>query len=397
MTMTQENDREFDEALRKLLQDRLDSVNVSSTFQAKVLETIHERHVKHEYPHRFNGKNRRLRTLLWQSVAAVMVVAMIAFADYSLSKNAPGNGQFHSTNLINGTNMATSGVMMNADSTSAAGTSSHSVGTIETQAVVFGQFAAINTVNLQLVSGVTGDIQSKLKGQAQNSLPQMADRISSLSRQRFTVRCQLYNSSNTSITGKDLQGMLFILNRPGQLTPSKESDWEYFVNGPNQVIPAHHSVTWSFSPNPAPPYTSLDHRYVHIVWLTNQNVAGAPSLVIHPLPIQLKQDRMIVYKEVSPQIQFLRIQATVKNQGSTPLPLSSLLGMLFFKTDPKASLLSSATYKYFDDVLPLGKSYQSIMPGQTGQVQFEIVGVPGMNMTKLPFTLLVVKRSDIGA
>lgn len=389
--MTHEEDREFDEALQKLLQDRIESVNVSSSFQAKVLETIQERHGKYGNRHHFGGRNKRWTMLIWQSVAAVMIVAMIAFVGARLTQPTQNQMQFSDMH------MAGSNSLMQSSSTSATGTASHSINVTESEAVVFGKFAAISTENIQLLSGVVSKKQANTKEQVQNSLPQMADRINSLSMQRFTVRCQLYNSSNQAIQGKELLGMLFILNRPGQLTPSKESDWEYFVNGPNQLIPAHHAVTWSFSPNPAPPYKTLNHRYVHIVWLTNQNMTGAPSFVIHPLPIQLKKDRMIVYKEVSPQIQFLRIQATVKNQGTTPLPLSSLLGMLFFKTDAHASILSSATYKYFDDVLPLGKVYQSIMPGQTGQVQFEIVGVPGVDMTKLPFTLLVVKRSDIGA
>ncbi len=387
--MTHEEDREFDEALQKLLQDRIESVNVSSSFQAKVLETIQERHGKYGNWLRYGTRNKRWMVFMWQSVAAVMIVAMIAFVGARVTQPAQNQMQFSDMH------MAGSNSLMKSSSTSATGTSSANA--TESEAVVFGKFAAISTENIQLVQGVVSTKQANDKGQVQNLLPQMADRISSLSKQRFTVRCQLYNSSNQAIQGKKLLGMLFILNRPGQLTPSKESDWEYFVNGPNQVIPAHQAVNWSFSPNPAPPYTSLQHRYVHIVWLTNQNMTGAPSFVIHPLPIQLKKDRMIVYKEVSPQIQFLRIQATVKNQGTTPLPLSSLLGMLFFKTDSHASILSAATYKYFDDVLPLGKTYQSIMPGQTGQVQFEIVGVPGMDMTKLPFTLLVVKRSDIGA
>ena len=354
--MTPEDDREFEEALRKVLQERLESTTVSSTFQTKVLETISSQHLRDSGRYRHSTLKRRLWFApLWQSVAAVLLVMVIAYSGAFLTKSPGLNTPFKPTQM--GTFNAASNTTMTPSE------------------VVFGSFAAITTQNIQLVP----------------------DRHSSLSTQRFTVRCQLYNSSNTAMQGNDLRGMLFLLNRMGQLTPSRANDWEYFVNGPKQVISPHHAVTWSFSPNPAPPYTTLNDRYVHIVWFTDQTVTGAPNFVIHPLPIKLQKDRMVVYKVVKPGIQLLRIQATIQNQGSTPLSYSSLLGMLFFKTNATASLLSSATYRYFDDVVPLGKSSLTIAPGQSGQAQFEIVGVPGVDMTKLPITLLVVRRSDIGA
>ena len=354
--MTPEDDREFEEELQRVMKERLESMSVSPTFQTKVLETISNHHLRGKGRHRHSTLKRRVWLApLWQSVTAILLVMVMAYAGTTLIKSPALNSPFKPTQPIT----------FNAASNT----------TMTPSEVVFGSFAAITTQNIQLVP----------------------DRHSSLSTQRFTVRCQLYNSSDTAMQGNDLRGMLFLLNRPGQLTPSRENDWEYFVNGPKQVIPPHHAVTWSFSPNPAPPYTTLHNRYVHIVWLTDQTVTGAPNFVIHPLPVELKKDRMVVYKEVKPGIQLLRIQATIQNQGSTPLPYSSLLGMLFFKTNATASLLSSSTYRYFDDVVPIGKSYLTIAPGQSGQVRFEIVGVPGVDMTKLPITLLVVRRSDIGA
>jgi hypothetical protein len=71
--------------------------------------------------------------------------------------------------------------------------------------------------------------------------------------------------------------------------------------------------------------------------------------------------------------------------------------MLFFERQPGVSLLSQGTYKYFDDIAPVAGNPTVLKPGESGEVQFVITGVPGTDMTRLPLTILLVARDQIGA
>lgn len=220
-----------------------------------------------------------------------------------------------------------------------------------------------------------------------------------LARQEFTVSTRLYNTSDQPLAGASLQGMLFILRQPAGLSPDVEADWEYFVDGPKAVIPPHQSVLWTFTPNPAPPYKTLSDRVAHMIWMFRSPHPAYPTLYLGTLPVRVTQVHLQITGSTHTAVvtQFIRVTARLTNQGSSDWDERSALGMLFFQTNPGASLLSRGTYKYFDDITPVGQASTVLRPGQSGEVQFIITGVPGTDMRQLPLTILLVARNQIGA
>ncbi len=213
----------------------------------------------------------------------------------------------------------------------------------------------------------------------------------------LTFHARLYNTSASPVSGRQLQGMLFVLHRAGGLSPMQASDWEYFVNGPNVVIPPHSSAAWSFTLNPTPSFTHLNNRYIHLVWMLRKQSARLPSLSMGLMPIHVSQVHVRVTGTGGVGDQFLTITARVRNGGRQPWIPHTALGMLFFERYPGAELLSRGTYKYFDDVVVLSGPSQKLEPGQSATVEFQITGVPNTNMLNLPLRILLVARSQVGA
>jgi len=226
-----------------------------------------------------------------------------------------------------------------------------------------------------------------------------ANHFVQLGRQEFTVSTQLYNNSLKPLDGRDLQGMLFVLNQPTGVTPVRQADWEYFVDGPQAVIPPHQSTPWDFTPNPAPSYQTLKDRTVHLIWMFRTPDPSFPTFYLGTLPVQTAGVRLQITGTTTgaTHTQFLRVTAMLTNKGAHNWDMRSALGLLFFDSTPGASLLSRGTYKYFDDVAPVIAGHYVLRPGQTVQAQFIITGVPGTDMRRLPLTILLVARKQIGA
>ncbi|KYP81219.1 hypothetical protein [Ferroacidibacillus organovorans] len=216
--------------------------------------------------------------------------------------------------------------------------------------------------------------------------------IMSLAPQSVTVHATLVNQSDRPIAGKDLQGMLFILKNSSGLSPLQWGDWEYFVNGPSGVIPAHGSLPWSFTPNPTPPFTSLASRQVHMIWMFRKGVQNAPTLTIGTLPIATQVQSVVVTGRVQ-SVQFFTVNVTARNESQRAIALNHVMGILIFgKGEP---LLSRSTYKYFDDVTHSAKM-EWLKPGQSRILSFTLTGVPGVEMQKLSSHVFLVARSQLG-
>lgn len=221
--------------------------------------------------------------------------------------------------------------------------------------------------------------------------------IQELSPKPFTVATVIANTTNKPVNGNNLEGMLFILGDTSGLTPNHYNDWEYFVDGPSEIIPPHGRVLWYFAPNPAPRFQALGNRTAHLVWFFRTPQPGYPTLQLGALPIAVKHvDIRVTGKSKGPiSMQFLTITAQIQNRGQTPWAMSSALGMLFFQNG-SGSILSKATFKYFDDVYPAPGSPALLLPGQTGAAVFRITGVPGTDMTRLPLKILLISRAQVG-
>ncbi len=225
----------------------------------------------------------------------------------------------------------------------------------------------------------------------------MSVKLATRSRIPLMIKMRLYNNSQQPVKGQDLQGMLFILDAPVGLNPIAKEDWEYFVNGPSRVIAPHKSVSWSFSPNPAPPFESLVNRYAHVIWLYRKPMANQPTLQLGTLPVRVSQVQLQVLSTRPDGMQYLSISAMLHNASNTPWSMRSALAMLFFQNAPGDLLLSLGTYKYFDDITPVAGESDVIPPGKESKAVFLLGGIPGVDMTKLPLSIFLVDRTQIGA
>lgn len=371
--MTPRNDHEFEEALKQVLSQKTEDFAMNPTMQEQVLGRIAANQAATHGLAKGSSRRRSFARVgsVIASGAAAVILAAVAVSRLGFAGFGPSPTQ--TTNVVNQAARPGHGV-------SASGQ--------EALPSLQAPLAPIATRGLTLVAG-TGATAEYSKA-APGNAPQLAN-------QTFTVKCSLYNASDQPIAGPSLQGMLFILRKSASLSPTSVNDWEYFVNGPSQTIPAHGSVSWSFTPNPAPPYRSLANRTAHMIWLLRTPNPSLPSLFLGTLPVRASNVRVHVISTGPAQTQFLRITAELQNLGSTPWSTRAALAMLFFSRRPGAALLSRGTYKYFDDISSQAGYPTVVQPGQKTAVQFIITGVPHTDMTKEPLTVLLVPRNQIGA
>ncbi len=398
--MSRLDDEEFDKTLRDTLHGQLDSMLLSKNFEEHVLDQLaarkgseaqletqieHSVALKKVSATKWEVFTKGRRRIAWLGTGfAVMLIGLI-----TLGVSNPGNGR----NLQSASHSVAS-VRSSAASQLVSRTS------ITSLAATLAPISSVNIhVTVSTASGAQGDTANNTAHFSAQTVPTGKPAIHPLvplSQQLITFHIQLYNSSNSPIAGKDLQGMLFFLGRNGGLSPVQASDWEYFVNGPQQVIPPHQSVNWSFTPNPTPVFTNLNNRYIHLVWFLRQPNAAFPSLTMGTLPISVSHIHETVIGQGGAQVQFLRISATVTNKGSKVWDPKTSLAMLFFNRHAGAQLLGHGTYKYFDDITLNGEKSSEILPGHSSNVIFDIVGVPHTNMLKLPLRILLIARNQVG-
>ncbi|PWI56652.1 hypothetical protein [Sulfoacidibacillus thermotolerans] len=374
--MNRLNDEELDKALRDTLHGQLDEVLLKKDFEQKVLERIvnKESRISQEVQKLQPQLQKRSRKGKWAaftlgsqrviglSIGAVaMLIGLVILGVLRPERSLPLSSASHSADSKIGVLRAT--------------------------------LAPIAVENVEVISGAAPLEQSGANQEAHGQ----AQKIVALSKQLLTVQAQLYNASGLPISGKDLQGMLFVLRQPSELSPVQESDWEYFVNGPNDMILPHRSVSWSFTLNPTPTFAHLRNHTVHLVWFLRHTNNAFPSLTMGTLPISTSDIRESVIGMGGANVQFLRITARLTNRGVVPWNPRSALAMLFFDRQAGVALFSRKTYKYFDDVTPLAGSSTSLAPGQSMTATFDIVGVPDTDMRQLPLHILLVARDQVGA
>ncbi len=356
--MNDHDDERWEKHMRQVLKEGTKQLEFSESMQEAVLQKLDARHNTAKSK-RANFGSRRMR-IAWTAgltgAVACVVLFLVIFqfgvkAPSQLSKN--GFGFVSSSSLAS--HEGTMNTTMNAMSTSAQLTAS---------------LAPIESTSVKLVQHMS---------------------------KRLTIKMRLYNNSQQPVNGQDLQGMLFILNDPVGLNPVAKEDWEYFINGPNRVIAQHTSVSWSFSPNPAPPFQSLINRYAHVIWLYRKPQANQPTLQIGTLPVRVSQVQLQVLSTRPDGMQYLQITAILHNASNAPWSMRSALSMLFFQNTPGDLLLSLGTYKYFDDITPVAGQPAVIPPGKDSKAVFLLGGVPGVDMAKLPLSIFLVDRMQIGA
>ncbi len=390
-------DDTLDDKLKALLKERADRMVFSQAMQDKVLERVKARPKGRSGSEQWLARRRRARRLrLRLGAAAGAAVAVLLFAFAVRLWGAPGQHTAHT--------------MFSAHMGAIQSSASSATGT----AAISATLAPVASQNTTIIPGIPTSrqiasavgIKERASAYGAVSGPATASNkgrpgsaIRELAPQAFTVATVLVNNSNAPINGRNMQGMLFIVNGAGQLTPSQASDWEYFVDGPNQVIPPHKAVLWYFTPNPSPPFHHLSTRTAHLVWFLRQPNASYPTVRLGAQPVSVSNVHVSVTGTGGGKIkmQYLRVTASLHNNGSRPWAMKSSLGMLFFTYRPGASLLSRGTWKYFDDIAPANGSPSVIPPGGTATTQFIITGVPGANMTRLPLSILLVNRRQLGA
>ncbi len=392
--MSRQGDREFEQSLHDAIRTHTEPLTFSKSMKDSVLREIEAKRkaeqasdgqsgARGRRPNR-NPKNRRF----WLSttagmIASVLMVGVVLYGGITSRHDMQLGSQ---RNVFGTMNHATSSSAKQSTTTSAAAATmiTASIAPVESQGLILvpGNLSSLGVAHPGTEQGAAN---------TQNGIMELAPNL-------FTVTCRIYNTSDQTIPAGGLQGMLFILNQQRALSPSHAADWEYFVDGPQAAILPHRSVSWSFTPNPSPSFTTLDHRVAHLVWVLRTPNTAYPTLSIGTLPVTVSGVNVQVtgVGGKSVKMQFLNVTATVKNVGLVPWNLHSALGMLFFKLNPSATLFSRQVYKYFDDITPQAGAPSVLKPGQEANVLFRITGVPGADMTRLPLTILLAPRSQIG-
>lgn len=393
--MSRLDDEDLDKVLRETLHSQVDSLVLTENFEQHVLDQLKKRsedyaqkepEAKNKGVHLHSGVwktwMKRQKRMLWLGAG----VAAMLFGLVTLSVLSKGTGvgmQSAGQSSSTGTQSAVQpGIALPSFQATLAPISSQNV--TATNDASLGNHTSAN-------NGNTNSTMQKSNGTASTHS------FVALSKQLLTVHAQLYNSSNVAISGKNLQGMLFFLRQPGALSPVQESDWEYFVNGPNVTIAPHQSVEWSFTPNPTPAFSDLKHRYIHLVWFLRKSNSAFPALTMGTLPVTVSDIHETITGTGGAAVQFLRITARVTNHSTTAWDPKSALAMLFFDRHAGASLLGHGTYKYFDDVMVSNGETSLVEPGESVNVMFNIVGIPGTLMQKLPLRILLIARNQVGA
>ncbi len=419
MNVNRQDDHEFEKALRESLRVHVDQAFAPESFQKKVLAEIRTRqeaNASRSVWGRLRAAGTRRRAL-WVSTVSGVAALMAAFVVFAQSHSA---GQFSikgaDKTLAQGSTAAqpyesalqtlnvtlapisSQDVAVVAQSAQSAAAPGYATSTSHGPAAGSGTAAGAR-------QGAVSNSAISPGSHAASNAPNVGTAGSNASVHGFialtpnvlTFHARLYNTSASPVQGKQLQGMLFVLRRAGGLSPVQASDWEYFVNGPDAMIPAHSSMQWSFTLNPTPPFAHLNNRYIHLIWILRKPNPNLPSLSMGMLPIHVSRVHVRVTGTAGAGVQFLTITARVRNASPQPWFPQTALGMLFFERYPGAELLSRGTYKYFDDVVVLSGSPQRVNPGQSATVKFEISGVPNTNMLKLPLRILLVARNQVGA
>lgn len=353
--MSHHDDAFFDERMRRALKEGTKSLEFTEAMQEAVLNNV-QRTIEAKRKKRSRRLSKRVRVAFTAGVTGAVACVMLFLVIFHIANSgAPAVGQH-----VIGVSSASQGATLNAPFANTQLTAS---------------LAPIESTAVSLV---------RLTNPAAQPTP-------------FAVHMTLYNNSNQAVRGQDLQGMLFILKAPVGLNPVLQADWEYFINGPSAVIPAHHSIPLSFTPNPVPPFSTLSNRYAHVIWLYRNPKPNQPTLDLGTLPIHVSQVQVRVLSTAADGMQYLQISAVLHNRSAASWSMRSALGMLFFQRTPGDLLLSLGTYKYFDDITPARGQSATIGPGKDGKAVFFIGGVPGVDLTKLPLSILLVSRSQVGA
>ncbi len=388
--MTDVRDDKLDDDLKTLLKERADRLVFSQTLQDKVQKRLESRpQARSGREQWFLRRRIRRRHLQWSALGGAVAVLLFAFIVHLWTLPSPTGDHA----IMSGAHSAAgggSGAALFATLAPVASQNTSIIPGIPTSR----QIAAREAVNgsAGVYGPMAGAASAGNRGRPGSAIMELAPRA-------FTVATVLVNNSNAPINGHDMQGMLFVVKRAGQLTPSQMNDWEYFVDGPNEVIPPHKAVLWYFTPNPAPPFHQLADRTAHLVWFLRQPNANYPTVRLGEQPVAVSNVHMAVTGVGGGKIkmEYLQITARVHNRGSRPWPMKSSLAMLFFTFKPGASLFSRGTWKYFDDITPAAGSPSVVQPGGTAMVKFVITGVPGAHMTRLPLSILLVNRRQLGA
>lgn len=361
--MNHHDDEQWEKRMRQALKEGVKQIEFSEIMQEAVLQKLHARNSTAKNK-RVTRISRRMRVAWAAGLTGAVACVVLFLVIFQFGVNSSLQIGQHGFGFVSS---ASQGSTINAISTSAQLTAS---------------LAPIESTLVRLVPHITHS---------------MEQRANTLSSSPFTVKMQLYNNSKQPVNGQDLQGMLFILNEPVGLNPVTQEDWEYFINGPSQVIPPHKSVSWSFTPNPVPPFQTLINRYAHVIWLYRKTQANQPTLQLGTLPVRVSQVQLQVLSTRHDGMQYLQITAMLHNASNAPWSMRSALGMLFFQNIPGDLLLSLGTYKYFDDITPAAGQPAVIPPGKDSKAVFLLGGIPGVDMTKLPLSIFLVDRTEIGA
>lgn len=386
--MGREDDPEFEQALRDTIRNHTTPLVFSQAVQEKVIRDLETKNLLDRTRTRRLKYGWGMRRRLWASTALGLVASLLIVVwGLHLGYRAPS--RFMALSMPSATAAKNARMQAGTYLTRSGGVGiviSASLAPVDSQALTLtpSKVPSLHTITPHAL-GIHGPLSHIA--------------IAQLAPHAFTIKSRLYNNGDQQIPANGLEGMLFILNRTNGLNPNQSTDWEYFVDGPHSAILPHHSLEWSFTPNPSPPFAHLNDRVAHLVWMLRTPNPQYPTLVMGTLPVQISHVHMIVTGTAGTgvKVQFLTITANVKNIGKATWSLASSLGILLFPLNIHAQILSNQTYKYFDDLTPQRGSLKVLQSGQSATVQFQITGVPGANMMQLPLHILLVSRNEIGA
>jgi hypothetical protein len=194
------------------------------------------------------------------------------------------------------------------------------------------------------------------------------------------VIATLTNETSDTIATTDVFGILAFSRTPS-LQNLADADWISFVNGPlpDEPIPPHKSVTWTFHPVGAPhdvkfALTETPHLLFYSSKLVNPEKADSTWRFS---PLKITDTSVVLNTRIHSQTtngQSIIVQADFTNPLSQSVDLSHLLCFIWFDPTESEQFTNYKTMRFITHVSAGTGNKNMLQPGETVHASFHVIG-----------------------
>jgi len=204
------------------------------------------------------------------------------------------------------------------------------------------------------------------------------------------IEASITNMGNEALSDRDVQGMLFI-TKGGTSDFTLKGTWQDFVTldlTNSSTLRPGETTNWHFEPMGNWYSNTLLQDDIHLQYVYRDSARFSSAATEMPLVWQTPDIVVEQTRSYKNRDGGVTVRSEIKNVGLKPLQISNTFAIIGFKSNPNTALMAPSQASFFADP----SSPVEIKPGEVQTVNFTVIPIPGIDITKDKPQIALVSR-----